>query len=597
MLSEMIGPRRSVRCFRAPIDRTRFVTRVSAPEWDSWVAQGHVMSSTEDVAAQTGAGFKLKVFVSYSRKDAVFADELVSGLELCGFEAYLDKDDIAPGEPWEARLGRLIRDADTVVFVLSPSSVASDHCEWEVTETVRLSKRLLPIIRQVVPDNEVPQQLRRLNYIYFNEGRSITKSLGELANALRIDLDWIRQHTRFAELAANWEGKGRSPSLLLLGGEIDDAKAWLVKKPKNAPQITIQQQAFIDASIQAAEEAQKRDLALQWRAKSAMYAAIVILVMGISVAIILLLQTISANKELKAANLATENAKNDLALELEKLRAANLRLGRKISLRVAPSSNTRYFVGPNWYQIASDYSGAIAIVTVNPRGGGQYLASGFIMRGSALYAPWGDEAVFVTASHVITSKQQDRLPELAQASFPGLEEKNVPLRFGEILWEGAFESRHPEKGHDLAVLRIKGTLPFGAKPIEKVRGQEFENLPDLDPRSLASTSVVTHKTFTRPLAMIGVGAMGDTTNEEKTGFALFLNNLLGVFNRDSDGKPLNLAYTDAAQGGTSGSPVFDVETGELVAIHHLGLSNGAVGAGVSIVSVIAAIAKDLAKQK
>src|SRR6202023_3497538 len=132
------------------------------------------------------------------------ADELVSGLELCGFEAYLDKDDIAPGEPWEARLGRLIRDADTVVFVLSPSSVASDHCEWEVTETVRLSKRLLPIIWQVVPDNEVPQQLRRLNYIYFNEGRSITKSLGELANALRIDLDWIRQHTRFAELAANW---------------------------------------------------------------------------------------------------------------------------------------------------------------------------------------------------------------------------------------------------------------------------------------------------------------------------------------------------------------------------------------------------------
>jgi TIR domain len=99
--------------------------------------QRRVMSPPKDVTAQAGAGSKLKVFVSYARNDATFADELVSGLELCGFEAYLDKADIAPGEPWEARLGRLIRDADTVVYVLSPSSVASDHCTWEVAETVR----------------------------------------------------------------------------------------------------------------------------------------------------------------------------------------------------------------------------------------------------------------------------------------------------------------------------------------------------------------------------------------------------------------------------------------------------------------------------
>ena len=154
-------------------------------------------------------GPKLKVFVSYSRKDGAFADELVSGLGLCGFEAYLDKHDIAPGEPWEDRLGRLIRDGDTVVFVLSPSSVASEHCGWEVAETVRLSTRLLPIVWQTVPDNEVPEQLRRLNYTFFTKGHSFTKSLGELARALRTDLEWIRQHTRFGELAANWEEKGR----------------------------------------------------------------------------------------------------------------------------------------------------------------------------------------------------------------------------------------------------------------------------------------------------------------------------------------------------------------------------------------------------
>ena len=123
---------------------------------------------------------------------------------------------------------------------------------------MRLSKRLLPIVWQHVPDNEVPEQLRRLNYIFFTEDHSFIKSLGELANALRTDLEWVRQHTRLTELATNWEERGRSPSLLLLTGEIDDAKAWLAKRPKDAPQVTLQQQTFIDASIRAAKVEQKR---------------------------------------------------------------------------------------------------------------------------------------------------------------------------------------------------------------------------------------------------------------------------------------------------------------------------------------------------
>ena len=67
---------------------------------------------------------KLKVFISYSRKDsAEFADELLAGLEVAGFEPFLDRHDIVPGEPWEARLGGLIEQSDTVVFVVSPEAV------------------------------------------------------------------------------------------------------------------------------------------------------------------------------------------------------------------------------------------------------------------------------------------------------------------------------------------------------------------------------------------------------------------------------------------------------------------------------------------
>jgi hypothetical protein len=76
-----------------------------------------------------GAGEKLEVFISYARTDsAAFADELLAGLEVAGFAPFLDRQNIEPGEPWEARLGGLIAQSDTVVFVVSPQAVKSGHC-------------------------------------------------------------------------------------------------------------------------------------------------------------------------------------------------------------------------------------------------------------------------------------------------------------------------------------------------------------------------------------------------------------------------------------------------------------------------------------
>ena len=64
---------------------------------------------------------KLRVFISYARKDLAEVEGLCDGLREAGFEAYLDVHDILPGEPWQSRLGGLIETAATVVFVLSPT--------------------------------------------------------------------------------------------------------------------------------------------------------------------------------------------------------------------------------------------------------------------------------------------------------------------------------------------------------------------------------------------------------------------------------------------------------------------------------------------
>jgi hypothetical protein len=203
---------------------------------------------------EVSANEKLKVFISYSRKDSSdFADELVAGLELAGFAPYLDRHDIAAGEDWEARLAGLIQQADTVVFVISPEAVRSERCKWEVNNTVALSKRLLPVVFKPAPDAEIPKQLRSRQFVRFDTGRGLTRPLSQLASALREDTEWIREHTRLGELAARWQARSRPESLLLRGDDLDAAKVWISKRKADAPGVTELQQAFVNASEDEAE--------------------------------------------------------------------------------------------------------------------------------------------------------------------------------------------------------------------------------------------------------------------------------------------------------------------------------------------------------
>src|SRR5262245_41332513 len=77
---------------------------------------------------------KLRVFISYSRDDLEFADQLDAALNAYGFDCVIDRHGISGGEDWKRRLGNMISEADTVVFVLSPSSARYEVCDWDVGE-------------------------------------------------------------------------------------------------------------------------------------------------------------------------------------------------------------------------------------------------------------------------------------------------------------------------------------------------------------------------------------------------------------------------------------------------------------------------------
>ncbi len=201
----------------------------------------------------------LKVFISYSRADMVFAEELVAGLEMQEFATSIDRHSIAAGEDWKKRLGNLILSNDTVVFVLSPNSAASEICHWEVEESARLSKRIIPVVCSPVDfKGKIPSLLRELNAIPMDGGRAIS-GLKQLVEALNTDVDWLRDHTRYAERAAEWDQNSRGDERLLRGGALTIAMEWLARKLPAAPDPTTLQRQYIAASEDAESERTRRD--------------------------------------------------------------------------------------------------------------------------------------------------------------------------------------------------------------------------------------------------------------------------------------------------------------------------------------------------
>ena len=198
-----------------------------------------------------------KVFISYSRKDGLeFVEQLAAALEVVGVQPMIDRDSISGGEDWRKRIGGLIAESDSVIFTITPESVASEICEWEIAKSDQLGKRLIPVVPAPLARVLLPERLRSLNHIFFYPNASVPgagfgKGLAGLSEALSTDLNWVRAHTRYGQRASEWMAGNHAANRLLSGSDVTTAKTWMAERQPGAPEITDEMRDFIDASEQA----------------------------------------------------------------------------------------------------------------------------------------------------------------------------------------------------------------------------------------------------------------------------------------------------------------------------------------------------------
>jgi hypothetical protein len=505
---------------------------------------------------------RIKVFVSYSRADKAFADDLVLGLAACGFAPYIDREDIAAGEDWGKRLAGLIAEADTIVCVISPDSLSSKECAAELHQALKASKRILPVVWRQVEDTAAPAELRRLNYIYFSgEGRTFAAGLAQLAEAMRTDIEWIREHTRIGSLAARWMGRGRSEALLLRGDELDAALAWRNGKPVGAPTVTDEQADFIKASADARVEAERRAARARAGLLTAVSAAALVFAALAGVAGLMWQAAAKAEGVALAANTSLE--------------AANKRLGAEVWLRTAPSTSGYYVVDKGWYQVAANYSGAIARVDLSGAGRRTLTTTGMIIEGGVVHPRYAGEplllvlaerppdeiagmAVRPSDSIETPPVPSDTLPadaprqpqgilgeviegeERLAATFPAL--GGGPIEGSELVWQ---TPAHVAAEPPFMVWRLATRPPAGWRAIaeSEIECADLDVLPE-----------------ERTVAVLGVGVPAEGGPSENA-LAINISELI-------DGTDVRaIAYTHATNRSSAGAPAFSLSTGRIFAVH------------------------------
>jgi TIR domain len=204
------------------------------------------------VAAAPGSvkGNREKIYISYSRRDAVISGRISDELMRAGFEVFLDRSDIAVGEDWRKRLEELIRQADKVVVLLSPDATSSIQVARDVETAAHYGKGIVPVLVRNVQAEQVPRDVAKLNFVFMRDETEIDRGMPALLLALATNMAWVREQTRINDMAVQWN-TNRNVAFLLRGEALSAAERWLVAQPTSAPPVTLLQKEFIEASREA----------------------------------------------------------------------------------------------------------------------------------------------------------------------------------------------------------------------------------------------------------------------------------------------------------------------------------------------------------
>lgn len=123
------------------------------------------------------------IFLSYSSKDQPWVSEFVATLKEAGVKAWFDVSDLAPGERWQEKIQKALRDSEILVVILSQNSIASPWTFFELGAAVADQKRIIPIVTEDFDFSKFPLLLKQYKLLKESSPQAAGKLVAEVLAA------------------------------------------------------------------------------------------------------------------------------------------------------------------------------------------------------------------------------------------------------------------------------------------------------------------------------------------------------------------------------------------------------------------------------
>ncbi len=121
-----------------------------------------------------------QVFISYSRKDISFVEQLAADLKNAGLDVWYDVSSLGGGSRWRVEIEAAIKNSQFVIVVLSPDSIASEWVEREFLFASNLDRKIIPLMYRSC---ELTLNYLDLNYIDVQDEKYI-QNIDDILKAL-----------------------------------------------------------------------------------------------------------------------------------------------------------------------------------------------------------------------------------------------------------------------------------------------------------------------------------------------------------------------------------------------------------------------------
>ncbi|NJL48326.1 MAG: TIR domain-containing protein [Leptolyngbyaceae cyanobacterium SM2_5_2] len=180
---------------------------------------------------ESSHGAPPSIFISYSRRDVEFVNQLVQALKDKGFIIWLDRENIPIAANWQDEVEKGIASAHTFIFVISPNSVKSEHCALERDLAGQLGTRIIPICCNKNYEQKNLDELRLglINFVDFQD-LDFPVAFAQLVEALKTDLKDAETYNELSRKAYDWNHGGQKKEYLLSRSDCRRLEKWLYNR-------------------------------------------------------------------------------------------------------------------------------------------------------------------------------------------------------------------------------------------------------------------------------------------------------------------------------------------------------------------------------